>query len=191
MQPFKTLILAAQLTLGVQGFTVNTDCKSLMAQSLDSALPQQVHWAKAGCRQALLCEKDRSKECCDSRIENSLPLSLIYSEAAPFYQKCAGIDITKPRQEDEIVLPSFSCDKIRNFSCGLGFSSKFCDIIFAERSGCSMLEKCKDRTDRDECCGSYTGKDQEASRRYFQKCLGTCATVTDQITEQADCLAIG
>ncbi|KAF5124255.1 hypothetical protein E5D57_012184 [Metarhizium anisopliae] len=163
MRLIATFMLSAQLALGLNSFTVDSDCDSLLAQALDGGLPQPVHWAKA----ALVCESDPTKDCCISRIKNGLPLPLRYDDAVPYYEKCAGVSVPKPRKEDDIVLPSLPCDLIRNFRCGLGFASEFCDIVYAELDN------------------------PEAVRRYYSKCVGTCNVVTEKVVEQEDCLAVG
>ncbi|KFG78549.1 hypothetical protein MANI_002990 [Metarhizium anisopliae] len=163
MRLIATFMLSAQLALGLNSFTVDSACDSLLAQALDGGLPQPVHWAKA----ALVCKSDPTKDCCILRIKNGLPLPLRYDDAVPYYEKCAGVSVPKPRKEDDIVLPSISCELIRNFRCGLGFASEFCDIVYAELDN------------------------PEAVRRYYSKCLGTCNVVTEKVVEQEDCLAVG
>ncbi|KID72063.1 hypothetical protein MBR_08634, partial [Metarhizium brunneum ARSEF 3297] len=182
MRLIATFMLSAQLALGLNSFTVDSDCDSLLAQALDGGLPQPVHWAKA----ALVCKSDPTKDCCISRIKNGLPLPLRYDDAVPYYEKCAGVSVPKPRKEDDIVLPSLSCELIRDFRCGLGFASEFCDIVYAELD----REQCSKQTEKD-CCGAYPAKNPEAVRRYYSKCVGTCNVVTEKVVEQEDCLAVG
>ncbi|KJK78178.1 hypothetical protein H634G_06350 [Metarhizium anisopliae BRIP 53293] len=191
MRLIATFMLSVQLALGLNSFTVDSDCDSLLAQALDGGLPQPVHWAKAGCQQALVCKSDPTKDCCISRIKNGLTLPLRYDDAVPYYEKCAGVSVPKPRKEDDIVLPSISCELIRNFRCGLGFASEFCDIVYAELDGCKKREQCSKQTEQDNCCGAYPAKNPEAVRRYYSKCLGTCNVVTEKVVEQEDCLAVG
>lgn len=47
MRLIATFMLSAQLALGLNSFTVDSACDSLLAQALDGGLPQPVHWAKA------------------------------------------------------------------------------------------------------------------------------------------------
>lgn len=47
MRLIATFMLSAQLALGLDSFTVDSDCDSLLAQPLYGGLPQPVHWAKA------------------------------------------------------------------------------------------------------------------------------------------------
>lgn len=47
MRLIATFMLSVQLALGLNSFTVDSDCDSLLAQALDGGLPQPVHWAKA------------------------------------------------------------------------------------------------------------------------------------------------
>ncbi|KAG8413075.1 hypothetical protein J3459_015804 [Metarhizium acridum] len=140
MRIIATLMLSAQLALGLEPLTVDSDCDSLLAGGgLPSGTPEPVAWARAGCEQARVCKSDPTKDCCVSRIKSGLPLPHRYEDAVPYYEKCAGVSVPKPRKEDDTVLPSLSCDLVKDFHCGAGFSFQFCEIVYGERDGCRMV----------------------------------------------------